>query len=141
MPVALLSDSKTFICFLFCSSLLLKKNQVPSTAAMAHILRDRPTASPTVWPVCESAGAEEALLFEEAAVVEDDVLDDFEELDVEMRLAVVTFGANGTFSTPAPSSKPMNPPGMNSKLSLLQHEAPLSDGIWQQYVGLVPVLH
>lgn len=64
-------------------------------------------------------------------VAEDDVLGVallalVEELDVEVRLAVVTVGAEGVFSTPAPSRTPMTLPGMNPKLPLLQHDVPSS---------------
>jgi hypothetical protein len=76
----------------------------------------------------------------EGEVVEDNVLGVaplvlLEELDVEVRLSVVTVGADGVFSTPAPSSTPMTPPGINTKLPLLQHDVPSGDGISQQYVG------
>ena len=142
-PAVFILDSNSSLCFRAWSSFLLKKNQMPRTAAMAHTPSEMPTASPTVRPVCDGAGAGEALLVGVAVV--DDVVDEalvvlVEELDVEVELAVVTVAAEGVFSTPAPSSTPMTAPGINPKLPLLQHDV-LLFGMSQQYVGCGPSVH
>ena len=93
--------------------------------------------------MCEGVGAAEALLDWAAAadgVVLDAALVLSEELDVEVRLAVVTVEAESVFSTPAPSKTPMKSRGIKPKLPVLQHDEVLF-GMSQQYVGLGPSLH